>query len=91
MEANLIYGIDNWFLELPTWSILMLMWHLAMRSMWCPLKDQESQNDFLHFWTGYYECNKFVDFLKLFEAVDIDGSFPLDAPFGLMIDELEGF
>jgi hypothetical protein len=26
---------------------------------------------------GYYECNKFLDFLKLFEAIDMDGSFPM--------------
>jgi hypothetical protein len=35
-----------------------------------------NQNGFLHPWAGYYECNKFLDFLKLFEAIDMDGSFP---------------
>jgi hypothetical protein len=38
-----------------------------------PLKDQES----LCFWIGCYECNKFLDFLKLYEAVDMDGSFQM--------------
>jgi hypothetical protein len=35
----------------------------------------------------------FVDFLKLFEAVNMDGSFPWDAPCSIWIhvDELKGF
>jgi hypothetical protein len=41
------------------------------------LKDQESQNSSLHFWAGCCECNEFFDFLKLFEDVDMDCSFPM--------------
>jgi hypothetical protein len=39
------------------------------------LKDERNQNGFLHFWTECYEYNIFADFLKLFEVVDMDGSF----------------
>jgi hypothetical protein len=40
--------------------------------MYSPLKDQSSQNGFLHFWVGFRVHNKFVDFWKLFEAIDMD-------------------
>jgi hypothetical protein len=44
-----------------------------------PLVSRKKKNGFLRFWVGYYERNKFLlDFLKLFfEAVDMDGSFPI--------------
>jgi hypothetical protein len=29
------------------------------------------------FWASCYECITFVDFLKLFLAVDVDGSFSM--------------
>jgi hypothetical protein len=35
------------------------------------------------------ECNKFVDFLKLFEVIDINELLHL--VFGFMVDELERF
>jgi hypothetical protein len=41
------------------------------------LKDIVNQNGALRPWAGCYECNKFLDFLKLFEAIDMDGSFPM--------------
>jgi hypothetical protein len=31
----------------------------------------------LHFWIRHYGCNKFVDVLKCFKAVDMDGNFPM--------------
>jgi hypothetical protein len=31
---------------------------------------------FLHFWIGCCEYTMFVDFLKLFEVLDMDDSFP---------------
>jgi hypothetical protein len=40
-------------------------------------KGQRRQNGFLHFWAGCCEYNMFVDFLKLFEALNMDGSFPM--------------
>jgi hypothetical protein len=30
-----------------------------------------------HFWAGCCECNIFENFLKLFEAIDMDGSSPM--------------
>jgi hypothetical protein len=33
--------------------------------------------EFRDFWVACYECNKSLDFLKLFEVVDMDGSFPM--------------
>jgi hypothetical protein len=32
---------------------------------------------FLCFGAGCYEFNNFLNFLKLFEVVDMDGSFPM--------------
>jgi hypothetical protein len=49
------------------------------------LKEKGNQNAFLHFWTGCYEYNMFVDFLKLSEVVDMDGSFPTTAPCSIWI------
>jgi hypothetical protein len=40
-------------------------------------KKNNNQNGFLHFSAGCYDCNKFLDFLKLFEVVDMDCSFPM--------------
>jgi hypothetical protein len=34
-----------------------------------------NQNGFLLVWASCHECNKFSDFLKLFETIDMDGSF----------------
>jgi hypothetical protein len=42
-----------------------------------PLKDQGTQNGFFALWASYCKHNMFVDFLKLFEVVDMDGSFPM--------------
>jgi hypothetical protein len=28
-------------------------------------------------WAGYCECDKFLEFLKLLEVIDMDGSFPM--------------
>jgi hypothetical protein len=28
-------------------------------------------------WVGFYKCNKFLNFLKPFEVVDMDGNFPM--------------
>jgi hypothetical protein len=39
------------------------------------LKDQGSQNGFLNFWAGCCECNKFLDFLKLFVKMRLAISF----------------
>jgi hypothetical protein len=47
-----------------------------------------------YFWIGCYEYNKFVDFLKLFTVLDMDGSFPMSLfmfVFGFTADELQGF
>jgi hypothetical protein len=38
------------------------------------LKDIVNQNGALRPWAGCYECNKFLDFLKLFEAIDMDAA-----------------
>jgi hypothetical protein len=60
------------------------------------LIDKGSQNGFLHFLARCYEYNTFVDFLKLFEVVDMDGSFLtrcsiIHVVFNFKVDELEGF
>jgi hypothetical protein len=39
------------------------------------LKDQGSQNGFLRFWADCCECNKFLDFLKLFVTMRLAISF----------------
>jgi hypothetical protein len=40
-------------------------------------KGQGGQNGFLRFWAAYCECTLFLEFLKLFVVVDMDGSFPM--------------
>jgi hypothetical protein len=50
-----------------------------------PKGPRQQRRLFWSFWIGCCECNKFVDFLKLFQNVDMDGSL------GFMVDELEGF
>ena len=36
-----------------------------------------SKYGILGLWIGFYKCNKFLNFLKLFEVVDMDGNFPM--------------
>jgi Zn-dependent protease len=43
------------------------------------------------FWAAYCECNLFLEFLKLFVVVDMDGSFPMNHSMQHAVHELERF
>jgi hypothetical protein len=58
-------------------EVLCLQFHHRTSNIIYPLKILVNQNGYLLVWASCYECKKKLDFLKLFQATNIHGSFPM--------------